>query len=82
MDPILTKLLEYGAIGIFAAYLMWRNNILYKHLQTVEKEKDKIQDDRVIDVKDQVETMTKMGEYMRDVATKLDLLRDAVNRKE
>lgn len=86
VDQIIAKLLEYGPMGLFAAYLAFRNHKLNEELGLLRKEKDEIQNNRVEDVKDNYEVtnalVSTIKEFSFEVRTKLDAIKDEMREKD
>jgi hypothetical protein len=85
VEQIVSKLLEYGPMGLFAIYLLYRNRELNKKVSELENEKDSIQENRVEDVKDNYEVMNALvgtlKEFLVEVRGKLDAIKDELKEK-
>lgn len=81
-EGLYNKLFEYGILGILCVLSLVWNWRQYKRNQELEKEKDFIQNQRVEDVKEQMDIMAQMREVMKEftgeVRGKMDSLRDAI----
>ena len=84
-DALLSQLFDFGALGVFAGFLIWQHLGMQRRLDSLTssfqeqlREMDKLHDERIDDVRrrygDVVENMRQeTAQMQRDIVQKLDI---------